>query len=168
PAPPDWVTLNTDGSVLSNNKAAAGGIIRDQLGRTIATFSANLGTCPIMRAELRAAEMGFKIAWDLGLRKVHLQVDSLAATAVMNGETTENARHEGTLLNIRELRHRNWATVVSHIFREGKVVADLLAHHGHLLNFGIHTKCIYPAEVRSAIWNDCCRIVFPCLIQSNN
>ncbi|CAN1821026.1 Putative ribonuclease H protein At1g65750 [Linum perenne] len=167
-APPDWVTLNTDGSVLSNNRAAAGGIIRDHVGRTIATFSANLGTCTIMRAELRAAEMGFKVAWDLGLRKVHLQVDSLAAAAAINGEITENPRHEGTLLNIRELRHRNWETVVSHTFREGNVVADLLAHHGHLLNFGIHTDCNYPAEVRSAIWDDFCRIVFPRLIHSNN
>ncbi|CAN1141833.1 hypothetical protein LINPERHAP2_LOCUS12709, partial [Linum perenne] len=58
-----------------------------------------------------------------------------AAAAAINGEITENPRHEGTLLNIRELRHRNWETVVSHTFREGNVVADLLAHHGHLLNF---------------------------------
>ncbi|CAN1140117.1 hypothetical protein LINPERPRIM_LOCUS23644 [Linum perenne] len=29
-----------------------------------------------MHAELRAAEMGFKIAWDIGFRKIHLQLDS--------------------------------------------------------------------------------------------
>ncbi|CAN1123486.1 hypothetical protein LINPERPRIM_LOCUS3293 [Linum perenne] len=53
--------------------------------------------------------------------------------------------------SIEELRHRSWETSISHIFREGNVVADLLAHHGHSLNFGIHTDCIYPPEVRSAI-----------------
>ncbi|CAN1150875.1 Putative ribonuclease H protein At1g65750 [Linum perenne] len=169
PAPPDWVKVNTDGSVIgSSNRAAAGGIIRDHLGRPIATFSANLGSCTIMRAELRAAEMGFRIAWDMGLKKVHLQMDSLVAAAAIKGETAENPRHERTLHNIEELRHRSWETSVSHIFREGKVVADLLAHHGHSLNFGIHIDCIYPPEVRSAIWNDSCGITFPRVINMIN
>ncbi|CAN1310200.1 hypothetical protein LINPERPRIM_LOCUS27984, partial [Linum perenne] len=68
------------------------------------------------------------------------------AAAAINGETTVNLRHERTLHNIKELRHRNWETSVSHIFREGNIVADLLAHHGHSLNFGIHAVCIYPVE----------------------
>ncbi|CAN1122765.1 Putative ribonuclease H protein At1g65750 [Linum perenne] len=162
PAPSDWVTVNTDGSVIgSTNRAAACGIIRDHLGRPIATFSANLGSCTIMRAELRAAEMGFGIAWNMGLRKVHLQMDSLAAVAAVYGDTARNLRHERTLRSIKELRQRNWETSVSHIFREGNVVADLLAHHGHSLDFGIHTDCTYPSEVRSAIWNDSCGISFP-------
>ncbi|CAN1181307.1 Putative ribonuclease H protein At1g65750 [Linum perenne] len=145
PAPSDWVTLS---------------IIRDHLGRPIATFSANLGTCTIMLAELRAAEMGFRIAWDLGLRKVQLQMDSLAAAAAINGETIVNLRHERTLHSIEELRRRNCVTSVSHIYKEGNCVADLLAHHGHSLDFGIHTDCIYPVEVRSAIWNDSYEILF--------
>ncbi|CAN1310201.1 Putative ribonuclease H protein At1g65750 [Linum perenne] len=71
PAPSDWVTLNTDGLLLGNpTSAAAGGIFCDHLGRPIATFSVNMGTCSIMRAELRAAEIGFRIAWDMGWRKV--------------------------------------------------------------------------------------------------
>ncbi|CAN1168881.1 hypothetical protein LINPERPRIM_LOCUS19469 [Linum perenne] len=32
-----------------------------------------------MRAEVRTASIGFKIVWELGYRKVHLQMDSLAA-----------------------------------------------------------------------------------------
>ncbi|CAN1175163.1 hypothetical protein LINPERPRIM_LOCUS30672 [Linum perenne] len=37
-----------------------------------------------MRAEMTAAEMGFKIAWDIGFRKIHLQLDSQAADAAIN------------------------------------------------------------------------------------
>ncbi|CAN1797378.1 hypothetical protein LINPERHAP1_LOCUS21250, partial [Linum perenne] len=60
-----------DGLLLGNpTSAAAGGIFCDHLGRPIATFSVNMGTCSIMRAELRAAEIGFRIAWDMGWRKV--------------------------------------------------------------------------------------------------
>ncbi|CAN1851573.1 hypothetical protein LINPERHAP1_LOCUS40242 [Linum perenne] len=72
-----------------------------------------------------------------------------------------NLRHERTLHSIEELRRRNWVTSVSHIYREGNCVANLLAQHRHSLDFGIHTDCIYPAEVRSTIWNDSRGIVFP-------
>ncbi|CAN1189279.1 Putative ribonuclease H protein At1g65750 [Linum perenne] len=73
PAPEDFITINTGGSVLQPNRhASAGGILRDLQGRKIAAFAANLGSCSIMRAELRAAEIGLKIAWELGYRKAHL------------------------------------------------------------------------------------------------
>ncbi|CAN1120124.1 Putative ribonuclease H protein At1g65750 [Linum perenne] len=126
PAPYDCVTLNTDGSVLGNpNRAAAGGIFRDHLGRPIATFSTNLGVFSIMRAELRATEIGFRIAWDMGLRKVQLQMDSLAAAAAINGETDVNLRHKRTLHNIRELRQRNWETSISHILEKAMLPISL-------------------------------------------
>ncbi|CAN1259335.1 hypothetical protein LINPERPRIM_LOCUS10129, partial [Linum perenne] len=54
------------------SQAAAGGILRTFLGRPVKTFAANLGRCSIMRAELRAAEFGLMIAWDMGYKKVHL------------------------------------------------------------------------------------------------
>ncbi|CAN1175155.1 hypothetical protein LINPERPRIM_LOCUS30671 [Linum perenne] len=37
-----------------------------------------------MRAEMTATEMVFKIAWDIGFRKIHLQSDSQAADAAIN------------------------------------------------------------------------------------
>ncbi|CAN1168880.1 hypothetical protein LINPERPRIM_LOCUS19469, partial [Linum perenne] len=57
----------------------SGSIFRDHSGRRLACFAANLGNCTIMRAEVRTASIGFKIVWELGYRKVHLQMDSLAA-----------------------------------------------------------------------------------------
>ncbi|CAN1763097.1 hypothetical protein LINPERHAP1_LOCUS8681, partial [Linum perenne] len=73
--------------VQDQHQAAAGGIFRDHSGSRLACFAANLGNCTIMRAELRAASIRFKIAWELGYRKVHLQMDSLAAVEALCADT---------------------------------------------------------------------------------
>ncbi|CAN1775327.1 Putative ribonuclease H protein At1g65750, partial [Linum perenne] len=160
--------INTDGSVLQpHSRAAAGGILRTFLGRPVSTFAANLGRCSIMRAELRAAEIGLKIAWDMGYKKVHLQLDSLAAVTAILGDQEEDSRHGRTLESIDELRNRNWEITISHIFREGNKVADLLAHHGHSLDFGFHVNCTYPHEVDRAIWSDHVGTCFPRTIPMN-
>ncbi|CAN1186749.1 Putative ribonuclease H protein At1g65750, partial [Linum perenne] len=164
----DSITINTDGSVLQpSSQAAAGGLLRDYLGRPICTFSDNLGRCSIMRAELRAAEFGLMIAWDRGFKKVHLQLDSLAAIKAILGDQVEDSRHGRTLDSINELRSRDWDVTISHTFREGNTVADLLAHHGHTLGFGLFIDCMYPHEVDRAIWNDHVGTCFPRFIPMN-
>ncbi|CAN1847923.1 Putative ribonuclease H protein At1g65750 [Linum perenne] len=63
PADEGWCSLNSDGSLYSsNNRAAAGGLIRDHEGRLLAAFAANLGSCSIMRAELRGIIEGMRLA----------------------------------------------------------------------------------------------------------
>ncbi|CAN1777979.1 hypothetical protein LINPERHAP1_LOCUS14251, partial [Linum perenne] len=69
--------------------------------------------------------------------------------------------------NIEELRKRNWEVTISYIFREGNRAADLLAHHGHTLDFGFHVNCIYPPEIDRAIWNDHVQTCFPRIIFLN-
>ncbi|CAN1176456.1 Putative ribonuclease H protein At1g65750 [Linum perenne] len=166
--PSESVTVNMDGSVLQpHSHAAAGGILRDYQGRPICTFAASLGCCSIMRAELRAAEFGLMIAWDRGFKKVNLQLDSMAAIGAILGDHVEDSRHGRTLEAIKELRSRDWEVIISHTFREGNTVADLLAHHGHSLDFGLFVDCLYPHEVDRAIWNDHVGICFPRLIPLN-
>ncbi|CAN1197404.1 Putative ribonuclease H protein At1g65750, partial [Linum perenne] len=152
--PSDYITINTDGSVLHpHSHAVAGGILRNHLGRPICIFAANLGVCSIMKAELRAAEFGLVIAWDKGFMKIHLQLDSLAAITASLGDHEEDSRHGRTLDSINELRGRDWEVIISHTFREGNTVADLPAHHGHTLDFGLFVDCLYPHEVDRAIWH---------------
>ncbi|CAN1756352.1 hypothetical protein LINPERHAP1_LOCUS6110 [Linum perenne] len=66
----DWVAvggrgvvlLELDGSLYVNrSRAAAGGVIQDDNGRFIIAFAVNLGTCSIMRAELRGIIEGMKL-----------------------------------------------------------------------------------------------------------
>ncbi|CAN1266548.1 Putative ribonuclease H protein At1g65750, partial [Linum perenne] len=108
PPPDDWISINTDGSVTqTNNKAAAGGVIRNSQGRLIGAFSANLGSYYIMRAELRGAEIGLAYAWILGFKKIILHMDSLAAVNAILGPPSDDLRHSHTLFEINNLRQRD-------------------------------------------------------------
>ncbi|CAI0421511.1 unnamed protein product [Linum tenue] len=80
PPPPEWVTLNSDGSVTTESgHAAVGGLIRDHTGRCLAAFAMNLGMCSITRAELRGVMEGLQLAWDMGFRRVRVELDSRCA-----------------------------------------------------------------------------------------
>ncbi|CAN1139789.1 Putative ribonuclease H protein At1g65750 [Linum perenne] len=112
------MVLNTDGSVLQpSSKAAAGGLLRDALGRCRAAFSLNLGSCSITRAEIRGVIFGLQLAWDLGYRRVLAQLDSSAAIAIL--EADGDVTHQ-------------------HIYREANKAADFLAGKGHSLTLGNH------------------------------
>ncbi|CAN1354374.1 hypothetical protein LINPERPRIM_LOCUS43403 [Linum perenne] len=101
------------------------------------------------------------IAWDRGYKKVHLQLDSLAAVTVIQGHSEEDSRHGRTLDNIEELRMRNRDVTVAHTFREDNKVVDLLAYHRHSLDFGFHINCTYPLKVDRAMWSDHVGTCFP-------
>ncbi|CAN1763098.1 hypothetical protein LINPERHAP1_LOCUS8681 [Linum perenne] len=100
-----------------------------------------------MRAELRAASIRFKIAWELGYRKVHLQMDSLAAV---------------------KWRNRDWEIRISHVFREANRVADLLAHLRHNLPLGTHLNCPISKDIERCILSDCIGVAFPRVCSHSN
>lgn len=80
-APPHGaVKLNTDGSSHGNpGMAGAGGLLRDHLGRFIAGFSANIGISTGVTAECRALELGLELAWNMGFRRILIEVDLLCS-----------------------------------------------------------------------------------------
>ncbi|CAN1807229.1 hypothetical protein LINPERHAP1_LOCUS24967 [Linum perenne] len=84
-----------------------------------------------MRAELRSAKIGLMIAWDMSYKKVHLQLDSLAAVTTILGNQEEKSRHGQTLDTINELRNRNWEVTISHIFTKATE---------SLIDFGFHVN----------------------------
>ncbi|CAN1824868.1 Putative ribonuclease H protein At1g65750 [Linum perenne] len=133
----------------------AGRIIQDFQGQAIDAFSANLGARSIMRAELRAAEIVLTRAWELGAKKVILELDSLAAVLSIQEPSTWDSRHGPTLLQIQLLRSRDWQVVVQHCYREANRVADLLAHLGHSNSLGTHPIVSWPSNIRSACFSDC-------------
>ncbi|CAN1124148.1 Putative ribonuclease H protein At1g65750, partial [Linum perenne] len=168
PAPEGFVTINTDGSVLpQNGNATAGGIIRDWTGRPLAVFAANLGACTITRAELRAADIGLRIAWDLGYRKAHLQLDSRVAVEAISNQQAGDNRHSQTIKSIQDMLNRDWEVSSYHIYREGNMVADRFALLGHSLNFGVSINCLYPPDIDKIIWNDYVGACFSRLIIPN-
>ncbi|CAN1184847.1 Putative ribonuclease H protein At1g65750, partial [Linum perenne] len=131
-------------------------------------LTANLGSCSIIREELRAAELGLQLAWNLGLHKVILQLDSQPVVSVIEGHQSDDTRHSPIIHQIQLLPSLNWQTKVFHIYREANQVADLLAHLGHSQALGTHTLDSLPPNICNALRSDCIGVSFPITISSNN
>ncbi|CAN1732088.1 Putative ribonuclease H protein At1g65750 [Linum perenne] len=137
--PHDWVTLNSDGSVLGvRGSSAAGGLITDSSGNCLHAFTINMGVCSITRAEIRGAIESLKLAWEAGFKKIVVQADSSAAISLINAEGHPSHQHAGEVLTIRELMLRECEVVIYHVYREGNHSADFLANLGHSLSLGTH------------------------------
>ncbi|CAN1796452.1 Putative ribonuclease H protein At1g65750 [Linum perenne] len=120
-----------------------------------------------MRAELKAAAIGLELAWNMGARKVHLQVNSQAVVCAINTRQQYDYRHSQTILHIHQLLTRNWMVEVSHVYRERNRVADLLVHHSHSLCLGSHFNFVCSPDFEREISSDIVGVYFPRLISSN-
>ncbi|KAL2462289.1 RNase H domain-containing protein [Abeliophyllum distichum] len=119
--------INTDGCV-KDGVASGGGIIRDSSGQCIRAFFSFYGDCTILEAELRAILDGIILAQRLGLSVLWVESDStLAIHCITKGG--EPWHIQATLRHIRHLLALDRDTI-THIFREGNQVADLLASEG--------------------------------------
>ncbi|CAN1827514.1 Putative ribonuclease H protein At1g65750 [Linum perenne] len=165
--PPNWVVLNTDGSVMpESGSAAAGGLIRDDLGRCVDAFSINLGRCSITRAELRGVIGGLNRAWDVRARRVMVQVDSQVAIALISETGVPCHQHAGEVITIRKLLQRDWEVTISYIYREGNQAADYLANIGHGLPPGTHSINDSDSTLCYFLRRDCMGISEPRIISS--
>ncbi|CAN1123634.1 Putative ribonuclease H protein At1g65750 [Linum perenne] len=139
PADEGWFTLDSDGSLyVQNSRAAAGGLIRDSGGNLISSYVINLGSCSIMRAELRGIIEGMKIAWGKGVRRLCVQSDSQAAVSLLCCKEGRVHRHTSLVDQFTELRSRDWEVTIHHIYREANYAADYLANLGHSVDLGTH------------------------------
>ncbi|CAN0905907.1 Putative ribonuclease H protein At1g65750 [Linum grandiflorum] len=156
------VIVNTDGLVLQpSGQAAGGGILRDRMGISKAAFAVNFGSCSITSAELRAALHGLRLAWEMGYRRVSLQVDSLVVLSYLQNTDVADLRHKSCVEDLKELLRRNWTVYVSHTYREGNRVADLLAHQGHSLPLGMHPILLFSTCDIDCIKTDMIGVSFP-------
>ncbi|CAN1781229.1 Putative ribonuclease H protein At1g65750 [Linum perenne] len=126
-----------------SNKAAAGGLIRDHEGRLIASFASNLGSCSIMRVELRGIIDGMLLAWEKGVRKLMIQTDLRAAVEILLNDSDLAHRHASLVEQFSSLKNRDWEVSIHHVYREANFTADYLANVGHDLDLGTHVF-LYP------------------------
>ncbi|CAN1788431.1 Putative ribonuclease H protein At1g65750 [Linum perenne] len=63
---------------------------------------------------------------------------------------------------------RDWDVHLTHTFREGNRVADLLAHLGHSLAFGCHHLAECNPEIWLALLSDCIGVALPKSININS
>ncbi|CAN0878912.1 Putative ribonuclease H protein At1g65750 [Linum grandiflorum] len=107
------------------------GVIRNQAGRILQTYGLNLGQCSITRAELRGAVEGMRIAWDMRIRKLEIQLDSAAAVHILTARDLADHQHMALVHKFRNLQARNWETRIKHVYREANVLADYIADLDH-------------------------------------
>ncbi|CAN1777552.1 Putative ribonuclease H protein At1g65750 [Linum perenne] len=165
PGPPEWVVLNTDRSVLPQSEsAAAGGLIRNEVGFCSSAFAVNLGKCSITRAELRGAIIGLEQAWEAGHQKVAVQTDSQVALDLLWSPSEPTHQHAEEIHTLRHLISRDWEVSFSHVYREGNHAADFLANIGHSLPFGFHLFPTSDCNLGFMLRQDCMGITEPIFI----
>ncbi|CAN0838590.1 Putative ribonuclease H protein At1g65750 [Linum grandiflorum] len=162
-------TLSTDESIRSPTKlAATRGVIRTATGRFVKAFAANLGSCSITRAEMRAIVDGLQLAWTLGTRRIQVQSDSMAAIVILAKDSELDHQHAALVLQFKELCSRHWEVHLSNIYREANNVADYLANLGHSLSYGLHI--FYSPDRGLSHWlhYDSIGVSLPRLVRTSN
>ena len=103
-----WWKVNTDGYSKGNpGSAGGGGIIRDHMGNWIAEFLVNIDHCDSMLAECWEAFYGLKLAWDRGLRKLVLEIDSQLVTGWLSRVAECENHYHNIIADYKELLSRD-------------------------------------------------------------
>ena len=147
--------LNTDGASHGNpGLASAGGVLRDGEGEWCGGFALNIGRCSAPLAELWGVYYGLVIAWEKGIRRLEVEVDS----KMVVGFLTTGIEDTHPLSFLVRLCHgfltRDWLVRIVHVYREANRLADGLATLAFSLPFGFHRFDVVLFEFASLIRED--------------
>ncbi|KAK9002804.1 hypothetical protein V6N11_060384 [Hibiscus sabdariffa] len=82
----DWIKLNTAGAVsIGSSKASCGEVIRDHTSYWILGFSKFIGVYSALEAELWGIYIGLSLAYELGYRRLEVELDNLNAINLAKG-----------------------------------------------------------------------------------
>ncbi|KAK1591397.1 hypothetical protein Q3G72_007018 [Acer saccharum] len=130
PPAPSWIKVNTYGAALGSlGVGGCGGIFRNCRAFVKGCFAIPLGQVFTFEAELLAASLTINFAWKYGWHRIWLESDSSYVVQLLS------SRSEMVPWRVRQARQRCIFQIshmdfqVSHIFREGNQVADMLSKH---------------------------------------
>ncbi|CAN1841559.1 Putative ribonuclease H protein At1g65750 [Linum perenne] len=124
--------MNSNDYVINRGgSTASGGTIRDDCGRVIEAYSINLCSCSITRTEICEVVDGMTIAWELGIRRLAIQVDSRCVIDILIDTSNSSHQHSSLVTLFQRLREREWEVRLYHVYREANYLVDALANHGH-------------------------------------
>ena len=157
-----WLKFNSDDSVHSSDSAACGGVLRNSEGCFVCAFTANVGHCPVVVAELWGALYALEVAWSMGLNNLILELDSSSTVSLIHHSIDNWYPFSSLISKIKRLLERNWLVRVEHVYHEANHAADSMVSMGHVLTLGLHVFFYPPKELRSVLLDYYRRL--PCLI----
>ncbi|XP_061367963.1 uncharacterized protein LOC133310979 [Gastrolobium bilobum] len=132
-----FLKLNVDGAV-SFEKAACGGLLRDWKGNWICGFTAFIGNCSSLQAELWAIFHGLNFVWNSGWKNIILESDSSQAIGLLTSSGNDS-RKLPLVTKIRAALNKDWSVLLKHIPRTCNFCADWLAKKALDDPFGVTT-----------------------------
>jgi ribonuclease HI len=132
PPQPGWHKVNSDGAFSKENNHGGGGVIvRDHHGAHIACASHFF---PYVddpeRAELLACRKGVRLAKELGVSRINLEMDCAGAVSKLNHQELDRSAHGPLVEDIKLLLGEFEEVVVTHARRSCNGVAHRLAKEG--------------------------------------
>ncbi|GKU89943.1 hypothetical protein SLEP1_g4011 [Rubroshorea leprosula] len=156
-SPPNFpfLKLNTDGAMSqASGNASAGGLIRDHGGQWLHGFAINIGPQTSYMAELWGCRAGLRLALEMGLTHLVLEMDSLLAVQAILARKTGDGPASILLLDIFHLVNSFEVCTVQHTLREGNAAADYMASIGQTLTQGTSFFQSPPPGIRSILHED--------------
>lgn len=139
PPPADWIKVNTDGAYSpATPGCACGGVIRDEQGNFIQAFMFKGYEGDSLTSELWGCFHGLKLSWDLGFRKVMLEVDSTEAIELLKNEVGMMHEDKDLIVSIKQLIASDWNVDILYVRRCFNRPADYLAKSGLSAWPGLH------------------------------
>jgi ribonuclease HI len=127
----DWLKCNIDGAVVGcPGSASCGGVFRNHSSDFVLGFAEPLGLATSYFAELCGAMRAIEIAFQNDWHNIWIESDSTLVVSAFQSPHREvpwvlRNRWKNVLHMVSSMN-----CIVTHIFREGNQVADLMANHG--------------------------------------
>jgi ribonuclease HI len=127
----NWYKCNIDGASSGNpGNSSCGGIFGNHEANFIFAFAEPLSIATSFVAELSGAMRAVEIAFQNDWKQLWIESDSALVVSAFNNPSRPVAWHLRNRWNNVLVLLRQMNCVITHIYREGNQVADMLANHG--------------------------------------
>ncbi|KAL4271913.1 hypothetical protein GQ457_13G011540 [Hibiscus cannabinus] len=153
PPPPNWITLNTDASIIQpTGLSFSGGVFRDSSGTWKLRFLQAIGIMSPLHVELRNILIGLRISLNHGFENLIIQTDNSQAATLLSSPQ----KHTNTLPLIHAImamRTRFQSTEVLWTPRECNMVVDGMSRL-YSLNYDLPIFELPPDHIQRLIHRD--------------
>ena len=159
--PTGWKKLNTNGSSLGgSDRAGCGGLIRDEQGEWVASFTRHIGLTNSFIAELWGLREGLLLCCNLNIQSLIVEVDAQAVVAVLRNNDYINNVISPILDDCKQLAARFQRIQFNHCYRQANRCADLLARMGAFQDLEFISFASPPMDICNALEDDFIGVYF--------